>query len=110
MHAGNIPNLFDILVQSRDIHPNTGAGPYRGYGPSCTEITSDGTSYGRTKVPNAIDVREIYARRATLPTFLVCGQSTWMGTKWLWWHHTLLFAVDHRTPGSPLFRIAADGY
>jgi hypothetical protein len=40
----------------------------------------------------------------------VVAQSTKKGDRWKWWHHTAVFVVDHRQEGSPLYRIAADGY
>src|SRR5574341_969141 len=71
--------------------------------------SSGGSCAARSGVTKVLDAREIYARRATLPTFVVWGQSTKRadGT-WKWWHHTGLFVVDHRD-GDRLYRIAADG-
>ena len=109
-HAGNIPSLFALLEQSRDLHPQPGSSPYRGYGPYVSEIVSTGATLPRAKVPKVIDVRELYDRRESLPTFLVCGQSTHTVNGWKWWHHTVLFAIDHRAAGSPMYRIAADGF
>ena len=59
---------------------------------------------------NVLDIRELYDRRTSLPTFLICGQSTHSPAGWRWWHHTLLFVVDHATDGAPMHRLAADGY
>lgn len=114
-HAGNIPSLFDLCEQSDDVHQNPGAGPYRGYGPYCRVILSDGSTftrkqYPRTKDLRVVDMQELYDRRAQLPTFLVCGESTWANGSWNMWHHTLLFAIDHNAPDHPMYRIAADGY
>jgi len=112
-HAGNIPSVFDLLSKSRDLHPQDGS-PYRGYGPYCTQIQSDGSTATRAKIgkvadPKDMDIHELYARRAQLPTFIPCGQSTHSTNGWLEWHHVVLFVVDHTKPGHPMFRIAADG-
>jgi hypothetical protein len=109
-HAGNIPSLFDLCEQSDELHEQPDSSPYRGYGPYCSEIKTNGDTYARKKIRDVLDIRELYDRRETLPTFIVCGQSTHMPTGWRWWHHTLLFAVDHATPGAPMHRMAADGY
>src|SRR5262249_19223663 len=85
-----------------------GGGFYRGYGDACTPIVPDGSSIQRSGVQKVIDARELLARRAALPTFLVCAQSTRLPANWLWWHHTVLFVVDHRD-NHRLYRIAADG-
>jgi peptidoglycan hydrolase-like protein with peptidoglycan-binding domain len=111
-HAGNIPSIFDLLEKDGSLHQNPGAGPYRGYGDACSPIAADGSGAKRSGCPDpkAVDAREVYARRASLPTFVVWGQSTKRrdGT-WNWWHHTGLFIVDHRDHDR-LYRIAADGY
>ena len=109
-HCGNIPSLFELCEQSDEIHQIAGGGSYRGYGPHCREIASSGDASKRTGVPKVLDLRELYARRKTLPTFIVCGQSTRLDTGWRWWHHTVLFAIDHASPGHPMYRLAADGY
>lgn len=105
-HAGNIPDLFDLVTQDASVHQNPGAGPYRGYGDACSKITPDGSGSRRAGVPNVMDARELLARRDALPTFMVCGQSSKRAAGWLWWHHTVLFVARDRR----LFRIAADGY
>ena len=111
-HGGNIPSLFDLLEDGPELHKIPGGGVYRGYGDACSPIASDGTGAKRTGCPDpkVVDARELLARRATLPTFIVCGQSTKRkdGT-WKWWHHTVLFVVDHRDRDR-LYRIAADGH
>jgi hypothetical protein len=113
-HSGNVPSVFKLLEQSADLHPQEGGGtPYRGYGPYCTEIVSDGSTLTRVHVPNedtVMDIRELHARRAELPTFVVCGQSTHLPTGWNMWHHVVIFAIDHASPGSPMYRLAADGF
>jgi hypothetical protein len=114
-HAGNVASLFDVCEQSEDVHRAEDREPYRGYGPYCRAILSDGSTYTRKKYPKVLDRRvldmqELYDRRAQLPTFLVCGESTFANGSWNMWHHTLLFATDHNADGHPMYRIAADGY
>ncbi len=104
-HAGNIPSLFDLLEKSPDLHQNPGAGPWRGFGDVCYRIPPDGSGSKRLGISNVVDMRELYERRDTLPSFVVWGQSTKTSSGWNWWHHTGVLAVrDHR-----LYRIAADG-
>lgn len=110
-HAGNVPSVFDLLESSRALHTQPNASAFRGYAPHARPIVSDGTSTKRLKMAKAVDIRELYARRASLPSFVVCGQSSRQKAGgWKWWHHVVLFAVDHRAPGHPLYRIAADGH
>jgi len=109
-HAGNIPSLFDLCEQSDEIHQIKGGGAYRGYGPHCRKIASNGDTHKRRGIADAIDLRELHARREALPTFIVCGQSTRFSTGWKWWHHTVLFAIDHAAKGAPMYRLAADGF
>ena len=108
-HAGNIPSLFTLLEASPDVHQNPGAGPYRGFGDMCSAITPDGSGAKRMGISKVMDAREVFARRESLPTFIVWCQSTRRADGWKWWHHTGLFVIDHRD-GSRLYRIAADGY
>ena len=104
-HAGNIPSLFDLCEKGPELHQNPGAGPWRGFGDVCYRIPPDGSGSKRLGVPNVVDMRELYERRDTLPTFVVWGQSTKRASGWNWWHHTGVCVVrDHK-----LFRIAADG-
>jgi hypothetical protein len=112
-HSGNIPSLFQLCEKSPGLHDNNGMAKFRGYADICRRVTSNGTSmqranYGGDK--RVIDLLELYDKRFDLPTFFVCGQSTKKNGKWKWWHHTVLFVIDHREEGSPIFRIAADGY
>jgi peptidoglycan hydrolase-like protein with peptidoglycan-binding domain len=112
-HSGNIPSLFKMCEQSPDRQENNGMAKYRGYNDVCRRFVSDGSSklrsnYGGDK--RVIDLLELYDRRMELPTFFVCGQSTKKGNGWKWWHHTVLFVIDHREADSPIYRIAADGY
>jgi len=109
-HAGNIPDLFDLMAATRELHFQKGAGSWRGYAPHTRPILSNGSSTKRLKFAKAMDARELYQRRASLPSFIVCGQSTKVGDGWKWWHHVVVFAIDHRAPGHPMYRIAADGY
>lgn len=105
-HAGNIPSLFDLLESGPTVHSAPGAGPWRGFGDVCFPIAPDGSGAGRAGVTKVVDAQELYDRRGSLPTFIVCGQSTKRPSGWNWWHHTVLFAArDNR-----LYRIAADGY
>jgi len=105
-HAGNVPSLFDLLEKSPSVHAQPGASPYRGYGDACTKIAPHGFGARRSGVPNVVDMRELYDRRDSLPSFVVLGQSTRVNGRWRWWHHTVLLAIrDGR-----MFRIAADGY
>jgi len=111
-HAGNVPSLFDLLEKSADLHQIPGGGAYRGYGDACSRIEPDGSGAKRSGCPDpkVVDARELYDRRASLPTFVTCGQSTRRSDgSWKWWHHTVLFVVDHRDRDR-LYRIAADGY
>jgi hypothetical protein len=108
-HAGNIPSLFDLVETSPDLHTIPGGGVYRGYGDAMSTIVPDGSSVRRSGMPKVIDAKELLARRATLPTFVVCGQSTKRATGWLLWHHVVLYVIDHRD-NDRLYRIAADGY
>lgn len=105
-HAGNIPEIWELLLSTPDIHQNPGAGPYRGFGDVCYPITPDGSAVQRHGVPKIMDARELYARRAVLPTFTVFGQSTKKASGWNWWHHTGLYIAWE----GKLYRIAADGY
>lgn len=104
-HAGNIPSLFDLLEGTPDVHKAPGAGPWRGFGDACFPMLPDGSAVARSGVRKVVDARELYDRRAELPTFVVCGQSTKRASGWNWWHHTVLFV----TRDSRLYRIAADG-
>ena len=110
-HGGNIPSLFDLLEDGPELHQIKGGGVYRGYGDACAPIKHDGSGAARSRCPDpkVLDAKELFDRRASLPTFVVCGQSTKRSTGWLWWHHTVLFVIDHRDQHR-LYRIAADGY
>jgi hypothetical protein len=111
--ALEFPGLFELCSAPNTALTQPGVGTWRGYGDLCRPFVSDGSSRHRTGVSDrrrAIDLKELWERREELPTFFVCGQSSRTGPgTWKWWHHTLLFVTDHRQPGSPLYRIAADG-
>lgn len=108
-HAGNIPEIWALLLDSPSLHQIDGGGSYRGFGDVCYPIVPDGSAVKRHGVAKIMDARELYDRRASLPTFVVFGQSTKTGNPqrpWNWWHHTGFYiARDGR-----LFRIAADGF
>lgn len=112
-HAGNMPPLSKICEAPNLPVTEKNVGTWRGYADICVPVLSDGSSAKRTKIPRrgVVDLRELWERRHELPTFYVCGQSSKRaeGT-WKWWHHTVLFVIDHRSPGSPMYRIAADGF
>ena len=105
-HAGNCPEIWELLLSSPDVHQNPGAGPYRGFGDVCYQIPQDGSAVKRSGVPKVMDARELYDRRADLPTFMVFGQSTRKAGGWNWWHHTGVYV----TRDGKLYRIAADGF
>lgn len=109
-HGGNVPQLRQLVTAPDAVHVWPQKARWRGYGPHCVTLFSNGDT--RTRSPDAdrccLDARELHARRATLPSFLVCEQAARDDDTWSW-HHTALFAIDHRSPGTPLFRIAADG-
>lgn len=104
-HAGNIPEIWKLLLSTPDVHQNPGAGPYRGFGDVCYQIPHDGSAVKRSGISKVMDARELYDRRADLPTFMMFGQSTKRPTRWSWWHHTGVYVVRD----GKLFRIAADG-
>jgi peptidoglycan hydrolase-like protein with peptidoglycan-binding domain len=106
-HAGNIPSLFTLLEATPELHQNPGAGPYRGFGDVCFRVPIDGSGAKRLGISGVVDMKELLDRKDSLPTFIVCGQSTKLSTGWKWWHHTVLFAVSPKD--GKLYRIAADG-
>ena len=114
-HAGNIPDLLtELLVNDDALHPifedGRRIGQYRGYGQACSRLIPDGSGAARQNagVRDVFDAREIYERRASMPTFIAWGQSTKIGGKWRWWHHTGFFVIDHRD-NHRMYRFAADG-
>lgn len=109
-HAGNIPSVFHLMEDGPELHTIPGGGVYRGYGDAAAAITPDGTGAVRSGLPKTLDAKELLARRASLPTFMVAGQSTRRRDgSWKLWHHVVVFVVDHRD-GDRLYRFAADGY
>ena len=100
--TGGMPALSMVMESSADLHPVPGlpGASYRGYGP-----------YAHKIAPNVRDLplATLYEMRAQLPTFIIAGQAS---RRRGWWnyHHCAVFVVDHREAGTPLYRIAADGY
>lgn len=100
--TGGMPALSMVMESSDGLHdvPGLPGAQYRGYGPSTHKIA-----------PHVRDLplATLYEMRASLPTFIIAGQSS---RRRGWWnyHHCAVFVVDHREAGSPLYRIAADGY
>ena len=101
--AGGMPSWAAVCESSsKTLHPVPGlpAAKFRGYGEYLTKVA-----------PNAKDLllATLYELREQLPTFVVVAQAS---RKRGWWnyHHTGVFVIDHRQEGSPMFRIAADGY
>lgn len=113
-HSGNVPSLFKLCEVDGTLHKQDGVASFRGYGPYCKRFYSDGRSrarLGRQMTDSrSVDALELWERRHELPTFFVWGQSTRSGDRWKRWHHTGLFVIDHRSKGTPMYRIAADGY
>jgi hypothetical protein len=109
-HAGNIPELWDLLEAPPAARFQSGVGRWGGYGDVCYEIESNGSTAARVhRLINGkahIDAMEMYERRAEMPTFVVFAQSTFFPAGLNTWHHTGFFVFrDGR-----MFRIAADGY
>ena len=98
--TGNIPPLWDVLLTEG---PARYQGiPYRGYYPHVIRFEPD-----RPYLTSS----EIWSRRHELLSFVIFAQSTRRKNgSWKWWHHTGAFTTDHRRSGSPMARIAADGY
>jgi len=108
--AGSMPPLFDVCEQPNVEVTTPGLGTWRGYGQFTKQVLTNGDTRTRNAKAEGLDIREMHERRANLPTFLVCGQSTLRDDgKWHKWHHTVLFVIDHSQPNKPMFRIAADG-
>lgn len=112
-HAGNIPALSKVCEAPNAAVTERNVGTWRGYGDICVRFMSDGSTRKRGWYPQGgriVDLQEIWQRRSEMPTFFVCGQSSKRSDgNMKWWHHTVLFVIDHRQDGSPLYRIAADG-
>lgn len=102
-HAGNIPEIWELMQSSPDVHPKPY--PYRGFGDVSYPITPDGSAVKRHGIRKIIDARELFERRADLPTFMIFGQSTKKPGGWKWWHHTGAYVAR----SGSLYRIAADG-
>lgn len=111
-HAGNEPQLNVLVTAGPEPRTYPNVGTWRGYGDICSLIDPDGSGAARHHVTkleglgDIVDMRELYARRAEMPTFVVFMQSTLNHGSWNTWHHTgLLVFRDGR-----MYRIAADGY
>lgn len=106
--GGNMPELFDLVRRDSGIHLIPGGGQYRGFGEVCTKITPDGSGTKRQKqrIP-VMDMREMFERRASMPSFVVWAMSTrYPNGQVLSWHHTGICIFRN----GQMFRCAADGY
>lgn len=108
-HAGNCISFFDLMEKGPEVRFWPGVGPVCGFGNCMTSIAPDGSGTKRSGFAHAMDLQEIYDRRASLPTFLFFVQSTKKAGYWNKWHHTGLYVVDHND-NHRLYRWAADGY
>lgn len=99
---GGMPSLFDICRKTglQPVPGSEGKLRYRGYGEHCQRI-APGVSH--------LTLRELVDARHELPTFIVAGQASRRGKQWNY-HHTVVFVIDHRQEGAPVYRIAADGF
>jgi len=105
-HAGNRPDIWELMLNPPVVQKDAEGAVFRGFGDVSFVLPPDGSAVKRRGVSKIIDARELYDRRADLPTFMVFGQSTKKKEGgWKWWHHTGVYAQrDNR-----LFRIASDG-
>jgi len=100
--TGGMPSWTGVCESDKSLHPVPGlpGASYRGYGEYMTKVA-----------PNVKDLHlaTLYNMRKELPTFITAAQSS---RKRSWWnyHHCTMFVINHREEGSPLYRIAADGY
>lgn len=104
-HAGNRPDIWELMLNSPAVHKDAEGAVYRGFGDVAYQITPDGSAVQRHGVSKIMDARELFDRRHDLPTFMVFGQSTKKPGGWKWWHHTGVYAARE----GKLWRIAADG-
>ena len=100
--TGGMPSWSKVCESDSDLHL-VGRGTtakYRGYGEYLTKVA-----------PQIKDVPlgTLYNMREELPTFLVASQASRKRTWWSY-HHCVAFVIDHRSSGTPMHRIAADGY
>lgn len=105
-HAGNSISLFKLVTMTAAPRYIEDVGVVRGFGNICTAIEPDGSGARRTGFADTLDMRELFDRRDSLPTFMVFGQSTRRPSGWNLWHHTGVLAVRE----GKLFRFAADGF
>ncbi len=109
-HAGNIPQLHDLMNMDASVHVIKDAGPVRGFSDCVSFIHPDGTGTKRLaaksyKKAGFVDMRELFERRSSLTTFVAFEQSTLLGSGWLETHHTGVFAFRD----GAMLRLAADG-
>ncbi len=104
-HAGNRPDVWEVMLNSPELHKDDEGAVYRGFGDVAYVVPPDGSAAKRHGVAKIMDARELFDRRHDLPTFMVFGQSTKKPGGWKWWHHTGVYAVRD----GKLYRIAADG-
>ena len=100
---GGMPSMAMVCESPRDKLvpvPGLPGAKFRGYGDYLTKVS-----------PHVKDVTLsfLYTQRLYLPTFIIANQSS---RKRGWWnyHHCAVYVIDRRQQGSPLYRIAADGY
>lgn len=102
-HGGNMPPLEDLCKTAgrfRYFVPGGSTLTLLGYGDHCLPVRPRA---GRTLTP-----LELWERRAELGAVTVTAQSSLLGGRWRWEHHTVAW---FRVPQHPdvLYRVAADG-
>ena len=100
--TGGMPALSMVMESSDELHgvPGLPGATYRGYGPHTSKIAEH---------IRDLPLATLYGLREQLPTFIIAGQSSRRRSYWNY-HHTSVYVVDRRQEGSPLYRIAADGW
>lgn len=110
-HAGNIPQLHDLMTMDSSVHQIKDAGAVRGFSDVVSFIRPNGTgekrlaAKGYRRPAGFVDMRELFERRKELTTFLVFEQSSLLQSGWLELHHTGVFTFRDGV----MTRIAADG-
>lgn len=110
-HAGNIPQLHDLMTMNSTVHQIKDAGPVRGFAECCSFIRSDGSgekriaAKGYRRPAGFVDIRELFERRSSLTTFVAFEQSSLFSSGWLELHHTGFFVFRDGI----MSRFAADG-